>query len=223
MYGWHGKLLRIDLTNQKTSIEEIDPQVSKDFIGGRGVAIRYLYDEVDPGVDPLSPQNKLIFATGPLTATTAPTGNRYMVVTKSPLTGALAHSNAGGHFPTWMKRTGFDLFIFEGKAEKPVYLWVNEDDVEIRSAEHLWGQDVPATTDALLAETDPNAKAACIGPAGENLVLMAAIMNDKDRAAGRSGVGAVMGSKNLKGVVANGRKNHRERSRRGHAGRLLSA
>jgi aldehyde:ferredoxin oxidoreductase len=207
MYGWHGKLLRIDLTSKQTSIEEIDPQVSKDFIGGRGVAIRYLYDEVDPGVDPLSPQNKLIFATGPLTATTAPTGNRYMVVTKSPLTGALAHSNAGGHFPTWMKRTGFDLFIFEGKAEKPVYLWVNEDEVEIRSAEHLWGQDVPTTTDALLAETDPGSKAACIGPAGENLVLMAAIMNDKDRAAGRSGVGAVMGSKNLKGVVANGRKN----------------
>ena len=106
-----------------------------------------------------------------------------------------------------MKRTGFDIFIFEGKAEKPVYVWVNEDEVEIRSAEHLWGQDVPATTDALLAETDPNAKAACIGPAGENLALMAAIMNDKDRAAGRSGVGAVMGSKNLKGVVANGRKN----------------
>jgi aldehyde:ferredoxin oxidoreductase len=207
MCGWHGKLLRIDLTNKKASVEEIDPKVSKDFIGGRGVAIRYLYDEVDPGVDPLSPENKLIFATGPLTATTAPTGNRYMVVTKSPLTGALAHSNAGGHFPTWMKRTGFDLFIFEGRAEKPVYLWVNEGEVEIRSAEHLWGQDVPATTDALLAETDPNAKVACIGPAGEKLVLMAAIMNDKDRAAGRSGVGAVMGSKNLKGVVAHGRKN----------------
>ena len=99
MYGWHGKLLRIDLTNQKTSIEEIDPQVSKDFIGGRGVAIRYLYDEVDPGVDPLSPQNKLIFATGPLTATTAPTGNRYMVVTKSPLTGAARSLQRGRPFP----------------------------------------------------------------------------------------------------------------------------
>ena len=207
MYGWHGRLLRIDLTNKKTSVEEIDPQVSKDFIGGRGVAIRYLYDEVDPTTDPLSPQNKLIFATGPLTATTAPTGNRYMVVTKSPLTGAVAHSNAGGDFPTWMKRTGFDLFIFEGKAEKPVYVWVNEDEVEIRSAEHLWGQDVHSTTDALLAETDPNSKVACIGPAGEKLVLMASIMNDKHRAAARSGVGAVMGSKNLKGVVVNGQKN----------------
>lgn len=207
MNGWHGKILRVDLTNQKTSVEDVDPQVARDFLGGRGWAIRYLYNEVDPMVDPLAPENKLIFATGPLTATTAPTGNRYMVVTKSPLTGALAHSNSGGDFPTWMKRTGFDMFIFEGKAEKPVYLWVNEDEVEIRSAEHLWGQDVPSTTDALLAETSLKAKVACIGPAGENLALMAAIMNDKDRAAARSGVGTVMGSKNLKGVVAYGRKN----------------
>ncbi|NOY99164.1 MAG: aldehyde ferredoxin oxidoreductase family protein [Chloroflexi bacterium] len=207
MYGWHGKILRIDLTNLKTSVEEVDPQMARDYLGGRGWAIRYLYDEVDPLVDPLAPENKLIFATGPLTATTAPTGNRYMVVTKSPLTGAVAHSNSGGDFPTWMKRTGFDMFIFEGRAEKPVYLWVNEDQVEIRSAEHLWGKDVPATTDALLAETNPKSKVACIGPAGENLVLMAAIMNDKHRAAARSGVGAVMGSKNLKGVVAYGRKN----------------
>jgi len=207
MYGWHGKLLRVDLTNRTTTIEDIDPQVCKDYIGGRGVAIRYLYDEVDPGVDPLSPQNKLIFATGPLTATTAPTGNRYMVVTKSPLTGALAHSNSGGDFPTWMKRTGFDLYIFEGAASEPVYLWVNEDQVEIRSAAHLWGKDVHETTDILLEETDSGAKVACIGPAGEKLVLMAAVMNDRHRAAARSGVGAVMGSKNLKAVVAMGRKN----------------
>ncbi len=207
MYGWHGKLLRIDLTNKKTSVEEIDPQISKDYIGGRGVAIRYLYDEVDPQVDPLSPQNKLIFATGPLTATTAPTGNRYMVVTKSPLTGALAHSNSGGDFPTWMKRTGFDLYIFEGAAKEPVYLWINEDQVEIRSAAHVWGKDVHETTDILLEETMSEAKVACIGPAGENGALMAAIMNDKHRAAARSGVGAVMGSKNLKAVVAMGKKN----------------
>ena len=154
MYGWHGRLLRIDLNSKKTSIEEIDPQVSKDFIGGRGVAIRYLYDEVDPGVDPLSPQNKLIFATGPLTATTAPTGNRYMVVTKSPLTGALAHSNAGGSFPTWMKRTGFDLFIFEGKAEKPVYVSINNDKVEIKDASDLWGKGTYETTDIISCSID---------------------------------------------------------------------
>lgn len=207
MYGWHGKLLRINLTTRKATIEDIPAQVCKDYIGGRGVAIRYLYDEVDPLVDPLSPENKLIFATGPLTATTAPTGNRYMAITKSPLTGALAHSNSGGDFPTWMKRTGFDLFIFEGKASEPVYVWVNEEQVEVRSAAHLWGKDVHETTDILLSETSPDAKVACIGPAGENLVLMAAIMNDKHRAAARSGVGAVMGSKNLKGVVVLGNKN----------------
>ncbi len=207
MYGWHNKLLRVDLTRQKVTIEDIDPKISKDYIGGRGVAIRYLYDEVDPQVDPLSPENKLIFATGPLTATPAPTGNRYMVITKSPLSGALSNSNSGGDFPTWMKRTGFDLFIFEGRAEKPVYLWVNEDQVEIRPAEHLWGKDVHEATDILLEETDSQAKVACIGPAGENLALIAAIMNDKHRAAARSGVGAVMGSKNLKAVVCLGNKN----------------
>lgn len=207
MYGWHGRILRINLNTGKASSEEIDPKIAKDYIGGRGWAIRYLADEVDPRVDPFSPDNKLIFATGPLTATTAPTGNRYMVVTKSPLTGALAHSNSGGDFPTWMKRTGHDMFIFEGRAEEPVYVWVNEDQVEIRPAAHLWGKDVHETTDILLGETDAKAKVACIGPAGENLVLMAAIMNDKHRAAARSGVGAVMGSKNLKAVVVMGRKN----------------
>lgn len=207
MNGWHGRLLRINLTTQTTSIESIDPRVCRDYIGGRGVAMYYLSKEVDPLVDPLSPENKLIFAAGPLTATPAPTGNRYMVVTKSPLTGAVAHSNSGGDFPTWMKRTGFDLFIFEGKAEAPVYVWVDEDRVEVRSAAHVWGKDVPTTTDTLLAETNPEARVACIGPAGEHLVLMAAIMNDKNRAAARSGVGAVMGSKNLKAVVAMGTKN----------------
>ena len=206
MYGWHNKLLRVDLSNKRVRIENIDPQVSKDYIGGRGVAMRYLYDEVDPTTDPLGPENKLIMATGPLTSTPAPTGNRYMVIAKSPLSGALTNSNAGGDFPTWMKRTGFDLFIFEGKADKPVYLWINEDQVEIRSAEHLWGKDVHETTDILLEETDPDAKVACIGPAGENLSLIAAIMNDKHRAAARSGIGAVMGSKKLKAVVCQGNK-----------------
>ncbi|HEC33839.1 MAG TPA: aldehyde ferredoxin oxidoreductase [Chloroflexi bacterium] len=204
MFGWYGKVLRVNLTNEEISVETVDPQAAKDFIGGRGWAIKYLYDEVDPTVDPLALENKLIFGTGPLTATPAPTGNRYMVVTKSPLTGALSCSNSGGMFPTEMKRTGFDLFIFEGKAERPVYLWVNDDQVEIRPAEHVWGKTVPETEDILLEETDPKAKVACIGPAGERLVKIASIMNDKHRAAGRSGVGAVMGSKNLKAVVVRG-------------------
>jgi aldehyde:ferredoxin oxidoreductase len=204
MYGWHGKLLRVNLADQSVSVEDVNPQVAKDFIGGRGWAMKYLYDEVAPTVDPLAPENKLVFSTGPLTGTPAPTGNRYMVVTKSPLTGAISCSNSGGVFPTEMKRTGFDMFIFEGRAERPVYVWINEDQVEIRPADHLWGQDTHATEDILLAETDPKARAAYIGPAGERLALIAAIMNDKHRAAARSGVGAVMGSKNLKAVVVRG-------------------
>lgn len=204
MYGWNGRILRVNLTTGETSVEEVDPRIARDFIGGRGWAICYLYDEMDPRVDPLSPENKLVFATGPLTATPVPTGNRYMVTTKSPLTGAISCSNSGGFFPTEMKRTGFDMFIFEGRAERPVYLWVNDDRVELRSADHLWGRTVFETEDILRAETDPRARVACIGPAGERLAPIAAILNEKHRAAARSGVGAVMGSKNLKAVVVRG-------------------
>ncbi len=207
MHGWHGKLLRIDLTTHKTWVEEIDLDSARDFIGGRGLAVKYMYSEVDPKIDPYDPGNHLIFSTGPLTATPAPTGNRYMVMTKAPLTGALANSNAGGFFPTEMKRTGYDLYIFMGKSEQPVYLWISDKGVEIRSAEHVWGKSVPETEDILLAETDPKARVACIGIAGENRLRMAGIMNDKHRAAGRSGVGAVMGSKNLKAVVVRGETN----------------
>ncbi len=154
--------------------------------------------------DPLGPENKLIMMTGPLTGTAAPTGARYMVMTKSPLTGAVTCSNSGGHFPAMLKRTGIDGIIFEGRAEKPVYLYVTENHAELRSAEHLWGKDTHQTTDILKEETDKKAKVACIGPAGEKGVLFAGIMNDKDRAAGRSGVGAVMGAKGLKAVVVLG-------------------
>jgi aldehyde:ferredoxin oxidoreductase len=204
MYGWFGRILRVDLTRETVAVEEVDPRTAADFIGGRGWAIKFLYDEVDPQVDPLAPENKLIFGTGPLTGTPAPTGNRYTVVTKSPLTGALSCSNSGGTFPTEMKRTGFDLFVFKGRASRPVYLWVNDGEVEIRAADHLWGKTVHEAEDALLEETDPKARVACIGPAGERLVKIAAVMNDKHRAAARSGVGAVMGSKNLKAVVVRG-------------------
>lgn len=171
MYGWHGKVLRVNLTTGEITVESVNPQVARDFVGGRGWAIRYLYHEVDPAVDPLSPANKLILGTGPLTGTPAPTGNRYMVVTKSPLTDVLSASNSGGVFPTKMKRTGFDLFIIEGKAPKPVYLWVHDGEAELRPAEHLWGKNTE--------ETDPKVRIACIGPAGELLSRIAAIMNDK--------------------------------------------
>ena len=191
MFGWHGRVLRVDLAGQTISVEQIDPEVARDYIGGRGWAIKVLHDEVEPTVDPLSPENKLIFTTGPLTGTPAPTGNRYMVTTKAPLTGAIACSNSGGMYPTEMKRTGFDMIILEGRAEQPVYLWIDARDaeeeprVELRSASHLWGKPVPETTDTLLAETDERARVACIGPAGERLVKMASIMNDKRRGHGQ--------------------------------------
>jgi len=204
MHGWMGKILRVDLTAGLCTEEPLNPAVAKDYIGGRGLGIYYLSLEVEAGVDPFSPQNPIIMATGPLTGTGAPTGARYMVMTKSPLSGAITCSNSGGTFPTEFKRTGFDAIIFTGQSDKPVYLWLSQDGAELRSADHLWGQDTHQTTAKLLAETDAKAKVACIGPAGEKKVLFASIMNDRDRAAGRSGVGAVMGSKNLKAVVVKG-------------------
>ena len=205
MNGWMSKILRVDLMTGKCTVESLDPIVAKDYIGGRGLGIYYLNQEVDPKTDPLSPDNILVMATGPLTGTGAPTGARYMVMTKSPLTGAITCSNSGGLFPTELKRAGFDAIIISGRAEAPVYLWIDQGNADIREADHLWGKNTHETTDALLAETDAKAKVACIGPAGEKGVLFASIINDKHRAAGRSGVGAVMGSKNLKAVVVKGK------------------
>lgn len=204
MNGWIGKMLRVDLTRGECREQTLDPKVAKDYIGGRGLGIWYLNREVDPAVDPLAPENLLIMATGPLTGTGAPTGARYMVMTKSPLTGAITCSNSGGRFPTELKRAGFDGIVFSGAGNRPVYLWIDRGRVELRDAGHLWGKTTHETTDALLAETDPKARVSCIGPAGERLVRFASIMNDKDRAAGRSGVGAVMGRKKLKAVVVRG-------------------
>ncbi len=204
MYGWHGRLLRVNLTEGTLREETIPEEESEKYIGGRGVAVKYLMEGMDPRADALSPENLLIMATGPLTSTPAPTGNRYMVVCKSPLTGALANSNSGGVFPTVMKRSGYDLYIFEGKASHPVYLYVDEGKAELRDASHLWGKNTHETEDIIRAETAEDVAVACIGPAGENLALIAAIINDKHRAAARSGVGAVMGAKNLKAVAARG-------------------
>lgn len=205
MKGWTGKILRVDLTRQTCTEEPLSPETAKNYIGGRGLGIYYLSKEADPNVDPLSPENPMIMATGPLTGTGAPTGARYMVMTKSPLTGAVTCSNSGGMFPTEFKKAGYDAVIFSGKSEQPVYLWIENGVAEIRDAGHLWGKNTHETTEMLLKETDKRARVACIGPAGENRVLFASIMNDKHRAAGRSGVGAVMGSKNLKAVVVRGK------------------
>ncbi len=204
MQGWWGNILRVDLTEGRIRRETIDPRVAKDYIGGRGWGIHTLLTEMDPGCDPLGPDNFLVMASGPLTGTRAPTGARYMVMSKSPLTGALTCSNAGGQFPAVFKKTGIDMIVFSGKSPRPVYLWLDQGDAELRPADHLWGLNVPDTETALLGETRADAKVACIGPAGERLVRFAGIMNDRDRAAGRSGVGAVMGSKRLKAVVVAG-------------------
>jgi len=204
MYGWTGTILRVNLSTGKISKEPTNPQLAKLYIGARGMAEKIFSDEVDPKVDPFSAENKLIFAPGPFSGTYAPSAGRYNVVTKGPLNGALSASNSGGSFGPELKYAGYDMVIIEGKAQKPVYLWINDAKVEIRDAGRIWGQQVPDTTDMVRAETDEDAKVACIGPAGEKLVLFASIMNEMGRAAGRSGVGAVMGSKNLKAVAVSG-------------------
>ena len=202
-----GKLLRVDLTNGTIKEEGIPEEKMKMFLGARGLGSKYLADEIDPKIDPLSPENKLIFAPGPLSGTTAPTGGRYDVITKGPLTGTIAASNSGGFFGAEVKFAGYDMIIVEGRSEKPVYISIRDNDVKIEDASDLWGKDVYETTDLLLEKFgDKRARVACIGPAGEKLVRFAAIMNDKDRAAGRTGVGAVMGSKNLKAIVVRGSK-----------------
>lgn len=204
MYGWVGTVLRVDLATGSIKQESTNLEDAKRFIGARGLGSKVYTDEVDARVDPLSPENKLIFAPGPFSGTFAPSGGRYEVVTKGPLTGTIAASNSGGSFGPELKYAGYDMVILEGKAPRPVYLWIQDEQVELRDAAHLWGKDVPETTDLLRAETDEEAKVACIGPAGENLVLFASIMNEMHRAAGRSGVGAVMGSKNLKAIAVTG-------------------
>jgi aldehyde:ferredoxin oxidoreductase len=204
MKGWIGKLLRVDLTKGEWKVEELDQKLAAKFIGGRGLGSKILFDEIDPKVDPFSPNNKLIMATGPLTGTSASAAGRYMVITKSPLTGTIACSNSGGHFGAELKFAGFDLIIFEGKSKEPVYLYIEDRKVELRDAKSIWGKTTHEATDKILSETDMDARVACIGPAGEKLVRYACVINDKHRAAGRSGVGAVMGSKNLKAVAVKG-------------------
>jgi len=203
--GWTGTVLRVNLTTGSCTKEPLNEEWAADYVGGRGVAARYLYEECDPEVDPLSPDNVLIFATGPLTATNTSTSSRYMVVTKGPLTGCMTTSNSGGKWGPELKFAGYDLLILEGRSPDPVYLWIQDEVVELRSAAGLWGKGVFETEDTIKRETGvPDASVAAIGQAGENGVLYAAIVNEKFRAAGRSGVGAVMGSKNLKAIGVRG-------------------
>jgi len=202
--GWAGKILRIDLGNKTHSVEDLDLEKAKKFIGGRGLAVKYFTDEVPADVDPYSEKNKIIFAVGPLTGTYGAANGRYMVVTKSPLSGTIASSNSGGYFPSEIKYAGYDMIILEGKSEKPVYITIYNDNIEIKSAEQLWGKTTHETEDIIHETFHQDAKIASIGPAGEKLVKFSCIMNDKHRAAGRSGVGAVMGSKNVKAIAVRG-------------------
>ncbi|GAA0732490.1 aldehyde ferredoxin oxidoreductase family protein [Clostridium oceanicum] len=204
MYGYNGKILRINLTNKKCTFEPLDEEKAKKYIGSRGLGVKTLLEEIDPKIDPLSTENKLVIVTGPITGAPMPTSGRYMVVTKAPLTGTIGISNSGGRWGTELKNAGYDMIIVEGKSEIPVYVNIEDEKIEIKEANHLWGKTSLDTTEALLSETDKKSKVLCIGPAGEKLSLMAAIMNDIDRAAGRGGVGAVMGSKNLKAIVVKG-------------------
>lgn len=201
--GWIGTILRINLTEGSIKKEPLNMQDAHDYVGARGLGTKYYCNEVDPKIDPLSPENKLIFMTGPLTGTAACSSGRYEVVSKAPLTGIIGAANSGGHFGPELKYAGYDGIIFEGKADHPVYLHIDDDKVELLDAGELWGQGVHETTEALEAKHG-KVRVSCIGTPGERCMLYAAIMNDKNRAAGRGGMGAVMGSKNLKAIAVRG-------------------
>lgn len=203
--AWTGKILRVDLTNTACSVEELNQQWAQEYLGQRGLATKYLAEEIDARVDALSPDNKMIMITGPLTGTMASTAGRYSVVTKSPLTNCIACSNSGGFIGAELKNAGWDMIIFEGKAPTPVYLFVSNEQVELLPAEEIWGTSV-WNTDAWLHKKhqDPLLRIAAVGRSAEAGCLYAGIVNDLHRAAGRSGVGTVMAAKNLKAVAVRG-------------------
>jgi aldehyde:ferredoxin oxidoreductase len=199
-----GQILRVNLTSGKIWTENLDPVWARQTLGGAGLATRYLFELTRPHIDPLGADNVLIFMTGALTGTSSASASRYSVVAKSPQTNYWGQSNSGGFFGPAMKRSGFDGVIIEGVSPQPVYLYMLNGNAELRDARHLWGLNVPQCEDSLRAEIGQPVDTACIGPAGEKLVRYAAIMNNKHRAAGRTGMGAVMGSKRLKAIACAG-------------------
>ncbi|GAW91016.1 aldehyde ferredoxin oxidoreductase family protein [Calderihabitans maritimus] len=204
-YGFAGKLLRINLTSGETKVEELDKSELRKYMGCTGYAAKLLYQEMPGGVDPLAPEAKVVLATGVVTGTLCPSGGSYEVCFRSPLTGTWNQARSGGAFGPKLKYAGFDFVVIEGKAADPVYVYIHDGQVEIKPAKHLWGLNVEETTDTLIRELDdPEISVAAIGQAGENGVLYAALINDRGRAAGRGGIGAVFGSKNLKAIVVNG-------------------
>jgi aldehyde:ferredoxin oxidoreductase len=199
-----GRILWVDLTQGTMKEEPLNAELARDFVGGYGLGARLTYDRMPANVDPLGPANILGFLTGPLTGTPCIEGNRFVVTCKSPLTGTWGDANCGGNFGPGLKFAGFDAVFFTGQAKGPVYLHIKDGVAELKSALHLWGLDSNETEHALQKELGKDAKVACIGQAGEKLSLIAAIMNDHGRAAGRSGVGAVMGAKLLKAIAVQG-------------------
>ncbi|MBS3975425.1 MAG: aldehyde ferredoxin oxidoreductase family protein [Syntrophomonadaceae bacterium] len=206
MQGYHGKVLLIDLSEGTSVKKEVTKDDVQKYIGGSGLAAKLLYEETGPETDPLGPENLLILMTGPYTGTKVPTSGRHAVVSKSPQTGIWAESDIGGSWGTALKGAGIDGLLIKGIAPKPVYIWIDEGNVEIRQADHLWGKDTYQLDNLIKEETHPKAEITSIGPAGEKMVKFASIMSDgKDgRAAGRSGVGAVMGAKKLKAIAVKG-------------------
>jgi len=205
--GYAGRYLRVDLSGSKITVHKLEKELPRHYIGGVGFCARILWDEVGPATEPLGPENVLVFATGPVTGTFFPSAGRYVIAAKSPLTGSWGQASAGGHFGPELKYAGYDMAVLEGRATNPVYLHVDDDFLELRDAAHLWGRDTNETTKAIREELgDPTVKVACIGQAGEKLVRYACIISDFYRAAGRTGMGAVMGSKNLKAIAVRGSK-----------------
>lgn len=204
-FGYMGKICRVNLTEKKIGIEDIKEKDVMRFLGCSGYAAKILWDELEPHIEPLSKENKIVFATGPLTGTLCPSGGSYELCFKSPLTGIWCQARSGGSFGPRMKKAGFDYIIVEGKSDDPVYLRLRDGKAEIREAAHLWGRDVETTTNMIMEEIDDrDASIAAIGRAGENMVHFAPVINDRGRAAGRGGGGAILGSKGLKAIAVNG-------------------
>jgi len=206
MYGYAGQILRVNLTTGSLQQEPLPEEIARKFIGGRGLAAKILWDELPAGIDPLGPDNKLVAAAGPFADSTIPGGTRHGFFAKSPITGGWGEAHGAGSFAPMLKRCGYDAIIVEGQAAAPVYLWVTDEGVEIRDAGHLWGMNSGETLEAIRQATDAKAEVAAIGQAGEHRSLLGCIMSDYDRAAGRSGLGAVMGAKNLKAIALLGKR-----------------
>lgn len=205
MYGYWGRILRVDLSSRKTWVQEFDEAWARKYVGGRGIAAALLWDETGPDTDPLGPDNRLVFACGPVTGMPVAGAGRSHVMARSPLTGGYGESSAGGGFGPQMRHAGYDAIVVQGVADRPVYLWVHDGEVQLCDAQHLWGLPTGLAQDRILAEVgDPKAIVVAIGPAGERRQPLASIIAEKHRASGRTGMGAVMGAKNLKAVAVRG-------------------